>query len=360
MNLERTAMLAALNTVRPALASKDLIEELTHCWFDGKTVTAYNDADLGIQVPFASPFKGGIRGQLLLGLLTNSRAKDIVIEPGAKENGPMILKAARARVELAVLAPERAVWAFPKSEPSKGFAMKAGFLEGLKSVLISVGNDTSIPEKQGVTLDANGKGDLTMFTTDAKSIARFDFSDPKLKQKFRAIIPTAFCQQLLRLCAEGDVLELRKDCVIASAADGTLLYARLVDCEQPRDFFEIFDRELPAGLDDIEGLFEIPGRLSLALERAIVLMDGASEGRLDLIIGDGKIKLNASAPGRGELADAVTPVPLEGVPEKECSVDPDLLKRAIPLCTHMAFGKCLFMDDGAGFSYLVAYKGGAR
>jgi DNA polymerase III sliding clamp (beta) subunit (PCNA family) len=359
MNLERIAMLAALNTVKPALATKDLIEELAHCWFDGKTVTAYNDADLGIQVPFEAPFKGGIRGALLLGLLSNSRAKEVSIEPSDKKDGPMILKAARARVELAVLAPERAVWAFPAPEPGKGFQMSAAFLEGLRSVLISVGNDTSIPEKQGVTLDANGKGDLTMFTTDAKSIARLDLSDPKLKQKFRAIIPTTFCQRVLRLCAEGDVLELRKDCVIASNADGVLLYARLVAVEQPCNFFEIFDRELPDGMSDIEGLFEIPGRLALALERAIVLTDGASEGQVRLFSDAGKLKIEASAPGRGELNDDSVPIPPD-IPDFDCFIDPDLLKRAIPLCTHMAFNKSLFMDDGAGFSYLAAYKSGAR
>ena len=355
MILERAAMLEALGTVRPALATKDLIEELTHVWFDGESIMAYNDADLGIQVPFESPFQGGIRGQLLIGLLTNSRAKEISLEPS--KGSAMILKAARARVELAVLGPERAVWAFPAPKPKEAFPLSEAFLGGLKSVLISVGNDTSLPEKQGVTMDADGKGNLTMFTTDAKSIARFDLKEVKLKHKFRAIVPTAFCQQLLRLCAEGDLLELRSDCVIASNVKGVNIYARLVACEQPRDFFEIFEREVPGG--EPEGLFEIPGRLALALERAIVLIDGAQEDAVRVWSDAGKMFIGASAAGRGELSDDSVVLP-KGIPDFDCLIMPDLVKRAIPYCTHMAFGSCLCMDDGEGFSYLVAYKGGNK
>ncbi|MBU6429580.1 MAG: hypothetical protein KGR26_11245 [Cyanobacteria bacterium REEB65] len=205
-----------------------------------------------------------------------------------------------------------------------------------------------------MTILFDGAG-LHMFTTDSKSIGIAQVEMGK-SGKGRCILPTAFCEQLLRLGGEGTILEIRDDCAIASTKAGVLVYARLVHAEQPRDFFEIMARE---GVDDpekVEGLFEIPGRLSLALERAIVLLDGAADGQFEIKIADGKMLIQASASGRGDLKDDSVDVP-DDLPEISCSIDPELIKRAIPICTHMAFGSCLYMDDGAGFSYLAAYRG---
>ncbi|HEY5083420.1 MAG TPA: hypothetical protein VII48_02770, partial [Rhizomicrobium sp.] len=79
-------------------------------------------------------------------------------------------------------------------------------------------------------------------------------------------------------------------------------------------------------------------------------------GKFEIKLGDGKMLILASSPGRGELRDDSVDIP-DDVPEMTCSLDPTHIKRAIPLCTHMAFTNCLFMDDGAGFAYLAAFRG---
>ncbi|HKX35117.1 MAG TPA: hypothetical protein VJM79_00425 [Rhizorhapis sp.] len=343
MKCERIALLDAVNTVKPALAVKDLIEELAHVWFDGQTMTAYNDADLGIQVPFETPFIGGIRGSLLLGLLINSRAKDVELDDS--EEGHMKIVAARTRAKLAVLDAERAVWQFPEINRKAALDITPDFVRALKAVLVSVGNDTSIPEKLGVTLLADDE--LRMFTTDSKAICGVSVAMPKgkgLRKGDSIILPTAFCEQILRLCAAGGFLELRKDCAIAGNASGVLVYARLVDVTKPLPFVETIDRhnKFPKG-----ARFEIPSKLALALERSIVLLEGLVGETVNISAMAGKLRLEASAEGRGTIKDFIT-LP-EGVPDIEINVDPSLVKRALVLATHMAINSdavVLTGDDG--------------
>lgn len=353
MKYARVALLDALNTVKPALASKDLIEELSHVWFDGKTITAYNDADLGIQVPFKADFVGGIRGSLLLGLLHASRAKEVEIEP--TEDGQMKLQAARTRGKLPVLDAERRVWEFPAVNMKASFDINEAFLRALKAVLVSVGNDTSIPEKLGVTIMAGG-GQVRMFTTDSKSVAAVKVAAPKgdwLKNGARVILPTAFCEQVLRLCAGGGFMIIGKDHVIAGNADGVHVYARLVDCPYPLDFTGTVAKhsKLP---DDVR--FEVPPKLALALDRAIVLLEGVVGETVDMSIAAGKLRLEAHAEGRGNLKDFIT---LEGVQDAELRVDPNLVKRALPYATEMGITEDAVVLLGADdFVYLASPTGG--
>src|SRR5665213_2710561 len=101
MKLERKAFLDALETVKPGLAAKSQVDAFAHVWFDGKTVMAYNDTDLGVECPFVSELKGGLRGPLLLGMLGASRAKEVDLSPAAKEE--MLLKAGGTKLTLPLM-----------------------------------------------------------------------------------------------------------------------------------------------------------------------------------------------------------------------------------------------------------------
>ena len=117
MKLERKAMLDAVETVRPGLASKSQIDEFAHVWFDGKTVMAYNDTDLGVEFPFPSELKGGLRGQLLLGMLSASRAKELELTPAGEDE--LLLKAGGTKLTLPLLPIKQSVWKFPTTEDDK-------------------------------------------------------------------------------------------------------------------------------------------------------------------------------------------------------------------------------------------------
>ena len=348
MNHDRVAMLAALNLVKPALAAKDLVEELTHVWFDGETLTAYNDADLGIQVPFESPFKGGIRGSLILGLLQNSRAKEIIFDTEAEE-GFVTLKAARAKARLTVLDIGRAVYELPKESPGT-FKFDETFISALKDVLVSVGNDTSIPEKMGVTITL-GK-DILFHTTDSKTLAEVVLPmDKGFKGKGKAILPTTFCEQLIRLCGDGGFLDLQKDIVMATNPDGVLIWARLVESSaKPFDFIGAFDTHVkfPKGMP-----FELPSRLGLALDRALTMLDGLPDEPATFRVGGGKLRLEVQAEGRGELKDSIDIDP--DVPDVSFKIAPNLIKRVMGVGTEIAMSdRVVYIVNKDGFSYLAS------
>src|SRR5258708_37719206 len=111
MSYLRKDFLDILNIARPALASKDLVEELVCFWFVNDKVYAYNDV-IGIQLPLKTDFTGGIRGSLILGLLDKSRAKDIFIEP--INDGEMLLRAANTRLTMPLFEDKRSLWDVPE------------------------------------------------------------------------------------------------------------------------------------------------------------------------------------------------------------------------------------------------------
>lgn len=350
MKMVRSELLAALNVVRPAIAAKDLIEELAHVWFDGETMTAYNDADLGMQVPFVTPFKGGLRGELLFGILNNSRAKEVSLED-SKNEGQMVLKAAAAKVDLVVLPEDRAVWQFPEVDGKSYFTIRNSFLAVLKAVLVAVGNDTTKPEKLGVTFEFDKSG-AVLYTTDSKSIAEgvVHLEKKGIKEGRRVILPTAFCEQVLRTCADGDRIDLWETGVVATTKAATKVYARQVDFTDPLDFASVLDKH---NVGNGKGSFEIPARLELALERALVILNGEPGENIRLTVSAGKLRLEVAKEGRGTLDDSV-PIDKGSPPDVSVLVDPAMLKRALPLTVDMIIGKdaVLMLDDQ--FSYLVS------
>lgn len=348
MNLSRVEMLAAVEAVKPALATKDLIEELAHVWFDGKTALAYNDADLGIQVPFHTPFEGGIRGSLLLGLLHASRAKEVSLEPEGE--GIMLMKAARTRAKLAMLEIERAPWQFPAPKPKSAIKITEALLAALKAVLIAVGDDTTVPEKMGVTFDS-AQGFLQLFTTDSKSIAAAAVPEIKIAKAMKCILPTEFCKQVVRSIGEGGFLEIRKDCAIAGDPEGLLIYGRIIESARPLPFAAQLEKHAKFAKG---AKFEIPSRLALALDRALVLLEGMPGEPINLTLEGGRLKLSATVEGRGELRDSV---PVDGVGDlvAGCRIEPGLLKRALDLTTHMVVQEeSVWMSDQENFIYLAS------
>lgn len=350
MKMERKVLFDALSLVKPALATKDLIEELTHVWFDGDYAMAYNDADLGIQVPLEVSFTGGVRGTLLLGLLQNSRARDVTIEPG--EEGHLMLKASSTKAKLAVLDPERAVWQFPKPNKKKALTLSEELVDALRAVLVSVGNDTSTPEKLGVTIEFS-KGGVDMYTTDSKTITHchVDLDVEKELRGKRVIVPTAFCEQLLRLCVGGGFMEVRDDCTIAGNENGVLLYTRLLEATKPLDFAEVVKGHM--GWHE-SSKFETPAKLELALERALVLFEGLPSEPVSISVDGGKLRVVAEKEGRGKLNDSMSVS--EGAPGISIMVEPAMLKRALSLTTHIVMDAASVKLLGDGIVYIAATR----
>lgn len=349
MKTERATLLAALDIVKPAVATKALLEELTHVWFNDKDLLAYDDV-LGIRAPFNSDgLRGGLKGQLVAGLLNASGAKSIEIS--VDENGKeALLKAAKAKLKLALLEPERAVWEFPKVKASAYFPLSKDFLEGLADVLIAVGQDTSIPDQLGITIALEEDG-LTLYATDSKTIARAYVAKPKDYDIDHLVVPTPFVEQVLRLCSSDGKLAVLKDSIVAESKAGVGIYSRLVDVPEPSDFEGTLASALPKGY--IKDSVPIPGVMRMAVDRALVVLDGKVAEPISFYVKEDTLHMEAESP-IGELHDTI---PLEGA-HKDVSikVDPVLIKRGLDKCDRMLVADgCLAMlgRDGS-FLYVVS------
>lgn len=301
--MERRQLLDTLGTVAPALASTDLIPVLTHFWFTGKTVMAFND-QIAISTPCATDFKGAVPGDLLQ-LTKLSKAKDVTLEtPDDKE---LVIKLASSRVKLGLLDPEAFLFEMPM--PSSADFLQTGkvaeFLDVVRNAMRSVSSDTSIPDQLGVTLIAE-KGVLHVCSTNGMTMTHATIKvngSPGFKD--RVILSAPFCNQMLALAKTEKKLqlEIHDDHALLVCSDGTILFGRLIESPQPLNFLGVLDENFPD--EDRKLLIEIPTKMHLILERAVVIAESkADRTKTTITVRDGKMKF-FSASDRGEVADTM-------------------------------------------------------
>lgn len=344
----REDLLKALSVAKPALAVKDLVPELTNFWFDGEHVMAFNDI-IGIEVPCDSEFKGGVRGQLLLGFLEHTRAKELDFGVDADGDAHSLhLKAGASKMKLAMMALKRRMFDFPEVKTIKGLVVGDDFCEALKRALSCVGQDTSIADQLGVTVIANGAGCL-LYSTDSKTIVQ---DSAKLKWGDRRVLPAVFCEQLLRLRGKdgGDLYQMPQ-AVLFIAKSGVRLYSRYVEVKRGLDFEGMITHLMPKDIG--KKAIPLPSRLALALERALILLATMPGDYMTMRFNDDRLEIEVLVEGAGELKDTVALEKDHGAIERK--LDPALIKRNLALCTKMYLGPDAFilMGDG-GFTYLVS------
>lgn len=347
LEIERAELLRAVETAKPALAARDLIEQLLYFWFDGETVTAYNDAALGIQVPLKCGLRGGMRGSLLLGMLSNSRAPKITVEP--LEKGQALLTVGKGtKLKLTLLPLDDAVHKVPDIGGSRAAKLSEQFFEGLKAVMTSISAGALLPDHMGVSVVERG-GKLHLYSTDAKTMSHFVVGDMRgwpLKSNQRVILPTAFVECLSALGDDKTTLSVSSDDVVAKTGAGVVLFGRLVESQKPVDFDGVMERAAD-GVD----MVDMPNKLRLMLERAAVMLEGKQDQVVEVRLDSKELRVAAST----YFGDLVDKAEVEGV-KKELTLrmNPDFVKRAYPLCDKIGLGKEAMILEGPRFTYVAA------
>lgn len=334
MKIPRLVLLKALDTLKPALATKDLVFELTHYFFTGKNILAYNDL-IGLEIPFQTDFAGGLPGKLLLGVLEKSLAKDVELLEGDKDS-EMLLKAGNARVHLSLLPVDRVVWQFPEFNEQDSFKVDKALAEIIGEMLISIGQNTSMPDQLGITFQLWESDErwLDLYSTDGNTLSWARIDQPENYRASRCTVSEEFCKQFHVLCTGSAQLIIEEDCALAKFENGIKLYGRLVDVPNPKDFGEKIDDLIPAP----DKLIAIPSRLKLAIERASIVLDNLPGAPTEISIDRDKVlRLYAKPNSHIELRDAIR---LEGEHEEITSYfDPALIKRALDKRSQMYITK---------------------
>jgi DNA polymerase III sliding clamp (beta) subunit (PCNA family) len=313
----RKDLLDRLDLVTPALASNDLIPMLTHFAFTGETIMAFND-QIGASAPLQTQFVGGVPGNILLSLLKASKAKEVEF---VDKNHELEIKAASSRFKLPVMPEDAFVFEMPKPTDKLLPVQLKPFADALDGCLRSVSSDTSVPDQLGVTLLLDGQ-DLRLFSTNNATLSTNVLAlSGKPPFKERVILPTLFCQQVVKLSRafKDCKLEIHDDYALLSAAKGVRCFGRFIHAPKPIDFLSI----VSANLKDVgKRLAPIPSKLRLVVERAIIVTQSPVEQTLSEIkVKDGVMRFMSKS-GRGEVTDSVQ----VDQDDAELALDPKHLK----------------------------------
>ena len=350
----RSDLLERLQTVSPALSNKDIIPILTHFWFTGKELMAFND-QIAISLPCKTDFNGAVPGKVMLEILKNSKAKNIEL---LAVDSSLTIKAASSKVKMPILASDNfSIFEMPKVDKDDKYVPLdiSDFIAGLECCMRSIGIDTSMPDQLGVTLIADGDKAISMYSTNNNTIS---YASIPLKKKYtlknRIVLSSTFCQQVMSMCKgiSSARLYLGDGYALLQVSDKHL-FGRLIDTDSPTDFKGMIEHHFPVTAK--KKLIPIPTKMQLILERAVIAASAGIEViPTNITVNDGKIKF-VTKHKKLEMVDYLTIG--DGHPNVNTRIQPKHLKAGYGYFDKMMFTEsCAIMTKG-DFIYMIAAIG---
>lgn len=355
--MDRAKLIEMLDDVAPALAANDIVPIMSHFWFTGKNLMAYNNNEgICISLPLQTDFTGALP-QTLLALLKSSAAKSVEL---LADGDAMIVKAASSKIKLAMLPAEDFNFKPPAMPKDVKLPCDPGrFIAAIEACLFSVGSDTSKADHMGVTVinDTSAK-ELLFFATDHETMCHTTLkykADAKGQTDLafdRIILRKAFCQQLVRLCkgvTDELALYLCED-YAQVVFEGTRIFGANVEPDNnPMDFEKAFNALAPEA--SLKKSVAIPDKFEKILDRACIITDASIEkSRTEIKISDGKAYFKSKSE-RGELADVSQ---LPDHPNVTVYVDPRRMKDGYGRFDKIIFTKLAATMTRGAYHYLVA------
>jgi DNA polymerase III sliding clamp (beta) subunit (PCNA family) len=270
-SISRKETIAALDPLRPAIAARSAIQELSHIWFDGEFAYATNGG-MGIKVKFSSPFKCGIPGSLFLGLLNQAAADTLDF---SFDDDVLKFKTGRSSVKLNTLPIEQKVWRYPEKSAGKPVAslkVTEGFIAALKRVFVLRPSGPKRMEHHAVCIFAFD-GEMDIFVTDSKSLLVMPVPQSVTGTARKIALPREMAEQIAGQCKADPELKMFDDHFVVQANEKVTLYSNVFDTSEMLDLPTYADKFTD---DTIAPPVKLPEGFSAALERA-VLLAGAEE-----------------------------------------------------------------------------------
>lgn len=264
MKLDRTALITALERVKPALMSSGSIPSLKHVWLDGEFLYAHNGS-AGIRLNYESELKPcGILGSVLLGLLKSTSAKEIELTQGKAQ---VDLKIGRSSSSVPMLSIEQNPWPYSTEDKTAiaTVTLTEELLNGLKQVrVIKPPKTPNNPGHYGAVIFPE-KGRYALYTTDSKALAEVLIKGALPKELSRVVLTHEFIAQLLTFKA-GAQITFYADSMLVEA-EGVQVWSNLLDTADVWDIPDLVDKTVTGD----EKRFALPEDFGEALDRAEVL-----------------------------------------------------------------------------------------
>lgn len=291
----RKEFLDKLSILKPAIAKAGMIPGLSHIWFDGEYVSAFNGG-LGIQIAMESDLKCGVPGEMLLRLLGTSTLSTVSLNPVNKGEAVEVLLG-RAKSVIGALEPDQSVWPFPDERTGSKLKVDELMIEGLRKCLMINPSPATRLEHKGVIVVPVDKSSLYLYTTDSKSMVRVHIEQANTLKK-PVLLPRELVKEMVDDCPAGAIVYVADEFFVADA-DGISIYCNALDTEELQDLNKVVASVLKKHGD----MAKIPAGFASAVDRAAIL---AGEDDPDVTITiDGKaVKMTGKySQGTNELAE---------------------------------------------------------
>lgn len=188
MNINKQTLIKALETVKPGLASKEMIEQTTSfCFKDGKVIT-YND-EISISCPVEGlDLEGAISAEELYKLLSKIKKDEIDLEI---EENEILIKSGRMKAYL-TLQDEIKLPLEEISGKKKWKDLPKRFSEALKFAAPTCSKDMSYPSRTCVHITKQG-------TVEATDSYRFSINEINEMPVNDFLLPSSEALQLIKL-----------------------------------------------------------------------------------------------------------------------------------------------------------------
>jgi DNA polymerase III sliding clamp (beta) subunit (PCNA family) len=327
--MKREELLDTLDLVRPALSSKNLVPIYTTFCFTDETVFACNDI-ITIIAPFKSGIVAGVHGETLIGLLSNSKAKNVTMD--LSENS-LLVKVGSSKINLPVFPEDDFLFneADVDSDWMVSLNIDKNLLMGFECCLITSSQDLALPALMGVTLLSTG-ATCHLYSCDGDALSRFAVGKAKGKCSEHLTMPSEFCRAVLKITSKFKIdegtLEVNKDWAKATLSNGYIIYGRTIYKKDPLDY----EAAIKKSVGKSPQFFDAPSNLVDALARAAVIVNKETM-ETSLSISDGKIYLKTES-SLGVVKDSVA---FDGDHEDiDVLVNAASIQRALQVCNEIS------------------------
>lgn len=339
MSVNKLELEAVVSKCAPFLMQKSFAPILTHFCFGDDKVVAYNDLQ-AIEIKYKSNLNCALPGSLLIKMLNSIQQHSLDI---IQKTGEVQFKNGRSVVKLPSLPKEDFIFQMPDTSNCETVKLPLDVISGLANCLVSTSHDLASPEKNGVRLIIANKR-LEFYSTDSISLSRYRYESVNVPDcSIDIIIPSTFCEQLIRLTkTKSNEIEetafvnllISKDSgdsfLIAEIDSNITVFTRLIEVEEKLPFVELVSEYESF----IQSWFEVPDALSNIIERACILIP--PEDKFVTVFESKGNTIMIDTTTKSGISDDVIEFESK-VPEGRFRLNPEVIKRVLYTMSHLSF-----------------------
>lgn len=332
MKKNKQEMLDVLQTIRPAVSKKAIVEQMDCFLFTGKHVYAYNDK-ISIGIPLKTDFIVGVPSDELYAVLQKCPGEEIEFE--LTEDGTLSISSKKFRAGIRVVE-----GSLMDSLPDKlmdeveWHKVPEGFVEALNLCSFSAAKDASVVFLNCVSIQKD-----KIVSSDNYRISKYEL---KQKMNHEFLLPLS---SVIELCKIGGFTEyaIHEVWALFKNKEGVIFNSRMIQSQYP-DTSELFA---------VKGQrFKFPESIVPAIDACGVFADPVMiDSRLTIKIGDQKISC------RSENEKGWAEYDLEAdskVDDLQFEINPTFLAAILKHATTVVHGENRLLFRSGAFQHVVA------